>query len=213
MWQTFESGVRHPGEDVTGFARRVTNRTRRRDSDRRAARATRRRRPDHGRRARHRGLRDHLRRHGPECRPARSKATTTSPHGSCPALSPPRVSSSRSYQHTAARLILSSATCTGCWCRWRRCCPTAPRTPHPAPRTPHSDPFLAARGWQARGGVYVRQPQADLKAGRHGFHRRLPRPDPGRADRPGPGRGPRVRRLAHRRRGRPGPQPLRDADH
>jgi hypothetical protein len=24
MWQTFESGLRHPGEDVTAFARRVT---------------------------------------------------------------------------------------------------------------------------------------------------------------------------------------------
>jgi predicted GIY-YIG superfamily endonuclease len=31
--------------------------------------------------------------------------------------------------------------------------------------TPHSDPALAARGWQAQGGVYVRPPQAQLEAG------------------------------------------------
>lgn len=31
--------------------------------------------------------------------------------------------------------------------------------------TPHADPFLAERGWQARSGVYVRQPQAQLEAG------------------------------------------------
>lgn len=31
--------------------------------------------------------------------------------------------------------------------------------------TPHSDPGLAQRGWQAQGGVYQRQPQAQLEAG------------------------------------------------
>jgi hypothetical protein len=31
--------------------------------------------------------------------------------------------------------------------------------------TPHADPFLAARGWQARGGLYVRRPQPDPEAG------------------------------------------------
>ena len=31
--------------------------------------------------------------------------------------------------------------------------------------TPHADPFLAGRGWQAQGGVYVRQLQAELEAG------------------------------------------------
>lgn len=31
--------------------------------------------------------------------------------------------------------------------------------------TPHTDPVLAGRGWQARGGLYVRQPQAHLEAG------------------------------------------------
>jgi hypothetical protein len=31
--------------------------------------------------------------------------------------------------------------------------------------TPHADPFLAGRGWQARGGIYVRQPQPQIEAG------------------------------------------------
>jgi hypothetical protein len=31
--------------------------------------------------------------------------------------------------------------------------------------TPHADPLLAERGWQARGGLYVRQPQTQLEAG------------------------------------------------
>jgi len=31
--------------------------------------------------------------------------------------------------------------------------------------TPHADPYLAERGWQAQGGVYARQPQAQLEAG------------------------------------------------
>jgi hypothetical protein len=31
--------------------------------------------------------------------------------------------------------------------------------------TPHADPFLAGRGWQARGGIYVRQPQTQIEAG------------------------------------------------
>lgn len=31
--------------------------------------------------------------------------------------------------------------------------------------TPHADPYLAERGWQANGGLYVRQPQAQLEAG------------------------------------------------
>jgi hypothetical protein len=31
--------------------------------------------------------------------------------------------------------------------------------------TPHADPFLAGRGWQAQGGIYVRQPQAQIEAG------------------------------------------------
>ena len=31
--------------------------------------------------------------------------------------------------------------------------------------TPHADPYLAERGWQAHGGLYVRQPQAQLEAG------------------------------------------------
>jgi hypothetical protein len=31
--------------------------------------------------------------------------------------------------------------------------------------TPHADPLLAERGWQAQGGVYVRQPHAQLEAG------------------------------------------------
>jgi hypothetical protein len=31
--------------------------------------------------------------------------------------------------------------------------------------TPHADPFLAGRGWQAQGGIYVRVPQAGLEAG------------------------------------------------
>jgi hypothetical protein len=31
--------------------------------------------------------------------------------------------------------------------------------------TPHSDPFLAAKGWQVQGGIYVRQPQAQMEAG------------------------------------------------
>jgi hypothetical protein len=31
--------------------------------------------------------------------------------------------------------------------------------------TPHTDPFLAGRGWQARGGIYVRQPQPQIEAG------------------------------------------------
>jgi hypothetical protein len=31
--------------------------------------------------------------------------------------------------------------------------------------TPHADPFLAGRGWQAQGGLYVRQPQAQIEAG------------------------------------------------
>jgi hypothetical protein len=30
---------------------------------------------------------------------------------------------------------------------------------------PHADPFLAGRGWQAHGGIYVRQPQAQVEAG------------------------------------------------
>jgi hypothetical protein len=31
--------------------------------------------------------------------------------------------------------------------------------------TPHADPFLADRGWQAQGGIYIRQPMAQLEAG------------------------------------------------
>lgn len=31
--------------------------------------------------------------------------------------------------------------------------------------TPHADPVLAACGWQARGGLYVRQPQVQIEAG------------------------------------------------
>jgi hypothetical protein len=31
--------------------------------------------------------------------------------------------------------------------------------------TPHADPFLAGRGWQAQGGLYVRQPQTQTEAG------------------------------------------------
>jgi hypothetical protein len=31
--------------------------------------------------------------------------------------------------------------------------------------TPHTDQWLAARGWQARGGVYRRLPQAEAEAG------------------------------------------------
>ena len=35
--------------------------------------------------------------------------------------------------------------------------------------TPHADPFLAGRGWQAQGGIYVRQsqaqPQLEVEAG------------------------------------------------
>jgi hypothetical protein len=29
--------------------------------------------------------------------------------------------------------------------------------------TPHADPFLAGRGWQAQGGIYVRQPETQLE--------------------------------------------------
>ena len=31
--------------------------------------------------------------------------------------------------------------------------------------TPHTDPFLAGRGWQAQGGIYLRQPQTQIEAG------------------------------------------------
>jgi hypothetical protein len=31
--------------------------------------------------------------------------------------------------------------------------------------TPHADPYLAGRGWQARGGLYIRRAQAQLEAG------------------------------------------------
>jgi hypothetical protein len=31
--------------------------------------------------------------------------------------------------------------------------------------TPHADPFLAGRGWQAQGGIYVRQPRPQIEAG------------------------------------------------
>ena len=30
--------------------------------------------------------------------------------------------------------------------------------------TPHADPALAVRGWQAQGGIYTRQPQAQMEA-------------------------------------------------
>jgi len=47
---------------------------------------------------------------------------------------------------------------------------TTPATLAPVAATlpdgsPHADPFLAGRGWQARSGLYVRQPQAHLEAG------------------------------------------------
>jgi hypothetical protein len=48
--------------------------------------------------------------------------------------------------------------------------PAAPRTLAPVAATlpdgtPHADPFLAGRGWQARGGIYLRPPQAQIEAG------------------------------------------------
>jgi hypothetical protein len=62
----------------------------------------------------------------------------------------------RSYHHTAAMPI------AGLRDRQRPVAPVAATLPD---GTPHADPFLAARGWQARGGVYVRRPQPDLEAG------------------------------------------------
>jgi hypothetical protein len=40
----------------------------------------------------------------------------------------------------------------------------APMAATLADGTPHADPFLAGRGWQAQGGVYVRGPQAQAEA-------------------------------------------------
>lgn len=38
--------------------------------------------------------------------------------------------------------------------------PAAPAAATLPDGTPHADPFLAERGWQAEGGVYVRRPAA-----------------------------------------------------
>jgi hypothetical protein len=43
--------------------------------------------------------------------------------------------------------------------------PRAPEAWRLPDGTPHADPYLAARGWQAQGGVYVRQAQAEPEAG------------------------------------------------
>ena len=45
--------------------------------------------------------------------------------------------------------------------------PVAPAAATLPDGTPHADPFLAGRGWQAQGGLYVRRPAAerDLEAG------------------------------------------------
>jgi hypothetical protein len=43
--------------------------------------------------------------------------------------------------------------------------PRAPEAWRLPDGTPHTDSFLAAQGWQAQGGVYVRQPQAEPEAG------------------------------------------------
>ena len=43
--------------------------------------------------------------------------------------------------------------------------PRAPEAWRLPDGTPHSDPVLAARGWQAQGGIYRRVPQAQVEAG------------------------------------------------
>jgi hypothetical protein len=43
--------------------------------------------------------------------------------------------------------------------------PRAPQAWRLPDGTPHADPVLAARGWQAQGGVYRRVPQAQAEAG------------------------------------------------
>jgi hypothetical protein len=43
--------------------------------------------------------------------------------------------------------------------------PRAPEAWRLPDGTPHPDPVLAARGWQAQGGIYHRVPQAELEAG------------------------------------------------
>ena len=45
--------------------------------------------------------------------------------------------------------------------------PAAPAAATLPDGTPHADPFLAERGWQAQGGLYVRRPPADPAPSSH----------------------------------------------
>jgi hypothetical protein len=58
----------------------------------------------------------------------------------------------RAYAEAAATLVADLRE------QDRRAAPAAATLPD---GTPHADPFLAERGWQAQGGLYVRRPPAD----------------------------------------------------
>ena len=64
----------------------------------------------------------------------------------------------RAYAKTAATLVADLRELDR---------PVAPAAATLPDGTPHADPFLAERGWQAQGGLYVRRPAAerDLEAG------------------------------------------------
>ena len=58
----------------------------------------------------------------------------------------------RAYAETAATLVADLRELDR---------PVAPAAATLPDGTPHADPFLAERGWQARGGLYVRWPPAE----------------------------------------------------